>query len=67
MYRMTRTFKMDSANRIPKRACMYKEALCFKQVVADTKAALRLERENPSDEGMTKTMLMHPGTAKPFE
>lgn len=46
---------------------MYKEALCFKQVVADAKAALRLERENPSDESMTKTVLMHPGTAKPFE
>eukprot|EP00230_Micromonas_polaris_P012092 CAMPEP_0197132040 /NCGR_PEP_ID=MMETSP1390-20130617/23263_1 /TAXON_ID=38833 /ORGANISM="Micromonas sp., Strain CCMP2099" /LENGTH=711 /DNA_ID=CAMNT_0042574651 /DNA_START=46 /DNA_END=2181 /DNA_ORIENTATION=- len=50
------------------RACMYKFALCFKQVVADARAALRLISDDAANnEIMIKTVLKAPGTPKPWE
>lgn len=50
------------------RACMYKFALCFKQVVTDARAALRLIADDANNnEIMIKTVLKAPGTSKPWE
>mmetsp|Transcript_9114 Transcript_9114/g.14501 ORF Transcript_9114/g.14501 Transcript_9114/m.14501 type:complete len:372 (-) Transcript_9114:1083-2198(-) len=61
------------------RACMYKEALCFKQVVMDAQAAIKQcgskngttdsisSGDEHSDDGMAKTILANPGTPNPFE
>ena len=50
------------------RACMYRFALCFKQVVADARAALRLISDDANNnEIMIKTVLKAPGTSKPWE
>jgi hypothetical protein len=45
---------------------MYVKAHCFKQVIFDTKAALRRDDIDPT-EAMKKTVLVKPGTTNPYE
>ena len=45
---------------------MYVKAHCFKQVIFDTKAALRRDDIDPK-EAMKKTVLVKPGTTNPYE
>ena len=45
---------------------MYVKAHCFKQVIFDTKAALRRDDIDPK-EAMKKPVLVKPGTTNPYE